>query len=165
MSCTSSREIIESNGWVNTTWDYNPTLAKVTIGKSVTSIGSYAFSGCTAITRIDSYPNPDKVSMGGSVFYNVPKENTLHVPSELFSKYQVADQWKEFTNIAGDLTEQPLIGDINGDNAIDVRDVTSMISYILGATLPGFDKEYADLNNDDNVNVQDVTALINMILN
>ena len=80
-------------------------LTSVTIPKSVTSIGDGAFSGCSGLTRIDSYPNPEKVSTGEDAFYSVPKDGTLHVLPKYLSAYQTASQWKDFTNIKGDLTE------------------------------------------------------------
>ncbi|MBR5102929.1 MAG: dockerin type I repeat-containing protein, partial [Muribaculaceae bacterium] len=55
-------------------------------------------------------------------------------------------------------------GDVNGDNAIDVKDVTAIITYILGDTPPDFNTHNANLNDDNDIDVQDVTALINLIL-
>ena len=75
------------------------------IPNSVTEIGYGAFFDCRGVTRIDAYPNPEKVSTGGSVFYDVPKDGTLHVLPKYLSAYRRASQWCEFTNIKGDLTE------------------------------------------------------------
>ena len=84
-------------------------LTSVTIPNSVTEIGEGAFYYCLGLTRIDAYPNPEKVSTGEDAFYDVPKDGTLHVLPQYLSAYQTASQWKDFTNIKGDLTE---IGDI-----------------------------------------------------
>ena len=80
-------------------------LTSVTIPNSVTEIGSYAFSDCSGLTRIDSYPNPEKVSTGAKAFDGVSKDGTLHVLPKYLSAYRTASQWKDFTNIKGDLTE------------------------------------------------------------
>ncbi len=53
-------------------------------------------------------------------------------------------------------------GDVNGDGAVNVSDVTALVNMILG-TLPK-DEARADVNGDGVVNVSDVTALVNIIL-
>ena len=75
------------------------------IPNSVTSIGDWAFDGCSGLTRIDAYPNPEKVSIGEDAFDGVPKDRTLHMLPKYLSAYRRASQWKDFTNIKGDLTE------------------------------------------------------------
>ena len=64
-----------------------------------------AFYGCRGLTRIDAYPNPEKVSIGEDAFDGVPKDGTLHMLPKYLSAYRTASQWKDFTNIKDDLTE------------------------------------------------------------
>ena len=135
-------------------------LTSVTIPNSVTSIGDMAFLGCSGLTRIDAYPNPEKVSTGGNVFYSVPKNETLHVLPKYMSAYRTASQWRDFTNIKGDLTENG--GDINLDGKVNVTDVTTLVNMIANGETANL--EPADINADGKVNVSDVTALVNIIL-
>ncbi|MBR5102998.1 MAG: hypothetical protein IK092_07730, partial [Muribaculaceae bacterium] len=39
-----------------------------------------------------------------------------------------------------------VFGDVNGDGETDVKDVTALISYVLGATPPQFVVENANIN-------------------
>ena len=71
---------------------------------------------------------------------------------------------------------QVLYGDTNGDNVIDVDDVTLLISMVLGLPAPGTTPEIAlashqgvnlaacDVDQNGAVDIDDVTALIRMLL-
>ena len=57
------------------------------------------------------------------------------------------------------------LGDLNGDDTVDVDDVTALISKVLG-DLPSKGIEYAsDLNGDNSIDIDDIIALIAIILN
>ena len=74
-------------------------LKSVTIGNSVTSIGNYAFSDCTAMTRLISRAATPP-SCGSQALDDINKWTcTLSVPAGSTSAYQEAAQWKEFVNI------------------------------------------------------------------
>ena len=106
--CTGLTRVIIGNSVTyisNYAFEYCSGLTSVTIGNSVTEIGDGAFLGCSGLTRIDAYPNPEKVSTGVYAFGRVPKDGTLHVLPKYLSAYRTASQWKDFTNIKGDLTE------------------------------------------------------------
>ena len=52
-------------------------------------------------------------------------------------------------------------GDVNGDDIINIDDVTSLIDLLLsGDTLP----DYADVNGDGVTSIKDVTILIDILL-
>lgn len=59
---------------------------------------------------------------------------------------------------------EALIGDINGDDAVDVADVVALIDIVLNGS-SGYDLTMIDLNHDNQVDVADVTALIGIVLN
>ena len=59
------------------------------------------------------------------------------------------------------LTSNGILGDLNGDNAVDVDDMNIVINMMLGKA----DKTAeADLNNDGEVDVDDMNKIINIML-
>ena len=139
-------------------------LNSVTISNSVASIGDGAFELCTGLNSIFNYINhPTDVSLGSAVFDGVDKSNcTLHVINGRHDEYSEADQWKDFLNIIDDLDGPVVPGDVDGNDTVNVSDVTTLVNTILGTVTK--DPERADIDGNGNVNVSDVTALVNMIL-
>ena len=57
-------------------------------------------------------------------------------------------------------------GDINEDESLDVLDVVTIVSFILGNTTPTDNETLiSDINEDTNIDVLDVIILVNLILN
>ena len=55
-------------------------------------------------------------------------------------------------------------GDANVDEIVDVADITTIASFILGNSPSPFIRENADANDDDNIDVADITATAGKIL-
>lgn len=55
-------------------------------------------------------------------------------------------------------------GDVNGDGAIDVADVSCLINHILGKSVEQFIVANAYIDDNSTIDVADVSALINLIL-
>ena len=55
-------------------------------------------------------------------------------------------------------------GDANGDQTVNVQDITSIVSYLLGQNPTPFIFEAADINSDNAVNVLDVVGVANKIM-
>ncbi|MCR4847800.1 MAG: leucine-rich repeat domain-containing protein, partial [Bacteroidales bacterium] len=72
-------------------------LASVSIPTSVTSIGNEAFSGCSNLSLITSYPTTPPV-LGNTVFEGVPDSIVVHVPCGTTELYQAAEGWSDFNN-------------------------------------------------------------------
>ena len=139
-------------------------LTSVTIGNAVTSIGARAFYRCSGLQRIEAYPDPQQVSMGASVFYNVPKDKTLHVLPKYLSAYQTADQWREFTNISADLTEGVKRGDVNGDGEVGATDIACVVNVLAGLEDAEQYGGRADVTGDGGaVTAADIAAIVNIL--
>lgn len=61
-------------------------------------------------------------------------------------------------------SEQCTLGDVSGDNIINVIDIVTLVNYILGSNLSDEGLCAADLNEDGLINVIDIVNLVNIIL-
>lgn len=57
-----------------------------------------------------------------------------------------------------------LIGDVNGDDLVNVTDIIGVVNYILNTPSASFVAEAADVNEDGFINVTDIIAIVNSIL-
>ena len=62
------------------------------------------------------------------------------------------------------ISDEHLVGDVNNDGEVTIKDVTILIDYLLTQDLSGLNEEYLDVNQDGLVSIKDVTALIDMLL-
>ena len=62
-------------------------------------------------------------------------------------------------------SSDPLVqsGDVDGNGMVNISDVTTLIDYLLGASLD-INPENADVDGDGTVNIADVTTLIDRLL-
>lgn len=67
-----------------------------------------------------------------------------------------------FTNDGS--TTDLLRGDINGDNLVDVTDVSCLIDVVLGKAQTSDYPGECNLNGDENIDVTDVSILIDIVL-
>lgn len=146
-------------------------LTSVTIGSSVTTIGSMAFYKCSALTEIYNYATAPQ-DIWSSTFSNYSA--TLHVVPGYGDVYRAAYAWKDFQTIVDDATDgepiekpklslsaSPSGGDVNGDGKVDMDDATFVTSIILGTADA---TEAADVNNDGQVGMPDAMFIVNKVL-
>ena len=60
-----------------------------------------------------------------------------------------------------------VIGDVNGDNTVNLQDVVILIDYLLSGDLDNsgnFIGDNADIDQNNVINLDDVVALMNMII-
>ncbi|MDC6480682.1 Ig-like domain-containing protein [Flavobacteriaceae bacterium] len=63
------------------------------------------------------------------------------------------------------VTNSNKLGDSNGDDTVNILDLTSNVDYILGNTPAVFVNEVADVNGDGDINVADISGIVNIIMN
>lgn len=57
------------------------------------------------------------------------------------------------------------LGDVNGDERINISDVVTLVNYISEVDLPNFNEGVADINGDGKINIADIVTLVNIISN
>lgn len=77
--------------------------------------------------------------------------------------YSISAPTCDLIGNSGTFTTEALLGEVNGDGAENVSDVTTLVNMILGV-IPK-DNTRADIDGNGTVNVSDVTALVRLILN
>ena len=55
-------------------------------------------------------------------------------------------------------------GDVNGDGAVSIADVSMTVSYVVSSTQTGFLRANADMNGDHDINISDVMDIVGMIV-
>lgn len=55
-------------------------------------------------------------------------------------------------------------GDVNGDDRINISDVTALIDFLLSDDDSHINRENSDVNGDGKINISDVTSLIDILL-
>ncbi len=64
----------------------------------------------------------------------------------------------------GPVEPQVLLGDVNGDGEVGIKDVSALIDYLLSGDASGIVMANADVSADGEVGIKDVSALIDMLL-
>lgn len=135
------------------------TLNEIDIPGSVESIGEYAFSGCHLSSVIVRRNAP--IAITANVFTN--RENAvLYVPKGCKDAYIAADYWKDFKEIVE--IEDYLLGDVNGNDEIDIGDVVSIMNFLMGKEVACFIEKAADTNKNGQIDIGDVVTIINYLM-
>ena len=128
-------------------------LTSITIPKGITSIGSCAFSGCSSLTSITI---PESVTSIVSDAFSYCSSLTVYGTSGSYVE-EYCKNHDNLTFIAGEMpTHTP--GDINGDDKVNLKDVTRLKQYLLGWRVKVVEQAL-DVNGDGKVNLKDVTRL------
>lgn len=119
-------------------------ILQVIIEEGVTSIGNYAFSGCSGLTSIEIPSGSPAASP-----VNTPTTTPTTSPS----------------GTPGATTKPQKKGDVNGDGNIDLADVQIVLktSLKINDMNPG-QEEFYNINGDNNVDLQDVAMLLKVAL-
>ena len=163
-NCRSLTRIILQEGVESVGWHtFSGPITFLSLPSSLTSMSSMAVDPYGA-----SIPQGDyfyvyvhattPANIDDLAFYPSFAEGHLVVPPGTIDAYKAVNGWAHF----GEYLE---LGDVNGDGAVNVLDVTTLVSYVLNEPTNPFVEEAADVNGDGNINSLDITAIVSIILN
>lgn len=144
------------------------TLDKVTLPFTVYDLGGWSFSNCSNIKEVHCKMKEPRFTRSQynlygdwAVFLGVNLSGVkLYVPVGCRQAY-ASTVWNYFGEI---IEEGAVMGDVTGDNKVDVEDVNKVINVILGIITDSEQKDICDVNNDSKVDVEDMNGIINLIL-
>jgi len=142
-------------------------LKNITIPNSVKNIGNYAFLKCTKLNDVYFVGNQEQwnvidIEIGNDCLVNASRRYCLHTyDNSCDTTCNECDFQRTIIHsfVDGKCTVcglQSLLGDVNGDNAVDAKDLTDLISILLGVSSQTGN---SDLNNDGCVNLCDLVIL------
>lgn len=135
------------------------------LGANIDSLETYALNGLNNLKWVICWATvPPRTDGNNRSFDPAPQSLNapLYVPKASLEAYRTTGDWKKFRTIA------PIedLGDIDGDGAAKISDVTNLISLLLNSDdVDHMDMPLADVNLDGVINIADVTTLINRLLN
>ena len=85
-------------------YNFNQGIKNISISNGVTSIGNYAFSGCSALAEMNVLPTvPPTITK--NTFYNINPQVKVSVPEGSRDAYMADENWKQLLNLsAGQLS-------------------------------------------------------------
>lgn len=110
-----------------------------------------------AATMIANNTNTDGVNSFNRTIYTMTKDGSIDF-------YFGSSNATMYFSYIGITYNKVLAGDANGDGTVDVTDITTIASYILGTTPESWNAQNADANNDGNIDVTDITTTASIIL-
>lgn len=135
---------------------FNSGLESIKINDTVTTIANGAFSNCSKLTKVNV---PSSVtSISDNAFSNCGENLTI-----IGDYGSYAEKYAKDNNITFEESPQ-LIGDVNNDGEINVRDSVYIMRYTVlqsGYEIPENTPIFkrADVNGDGKVNVNDATLI------
>ena len=71
--------------------------------------------------------------------------------------YEETSGWDNFKKIVE--MDGPTLGDVNGDGAVDAKDIVEVTNYLGGKPSAAFDMSAADLNGDGKIDISDILRI------
>ena len=118
-----------------------------------------------------SMNNESLKGKSGDLFYiDIVSESTFEGPKTIEVKdilFTRTSDRKEiaFANASGIADDKAVkLGDVNGDNLVNVTDIVATVNYIMEKPSPNFNEAAADVSGDGEINVTDIVKMVSIIM-
>ena len=144
-------------------------LKEVKIGANLEYMLSGSFYDSEELNKVTCLaPNPPDFCIYdlnlGVPNFTCTEDATLYVPVQSLNSYKNSDYQYMFAHILPIGASEVIIGDLNGDQEINIADINALIDIILGGAADDAVLDRADVNDDEEVNIADINTLIDIIL-
>lgn len=152
-----------------------PKLNEVQIGTSVKKIGTQAFDFCPELKEITIPRNVEEIGEWAFGF-TCPDNDIKHEVDPDFTVYCYSGTAGEEYAVTNGINyvllddkkpddgSKDILGDINGDGAVDIEDAVAIVGHINGQTMLSAEQEkLADVDKSGAVDIEDAAAVINLI--
>lgn len=145
-------------------YKYHSHIVGVVIEHGVTSIGDYAFSRCENLSTVDI--SDSVTNIGESAFYDCDALETVHYSraQKEWMAIEIGENNEDLLN--AEILFALTLGDADGDNDVDVRDVIFILQAIAAKTLDDLAEKQeisADVNRDGRITARDAIIILEAI--
>ena len=72
---------------------------------------------------------------------------------------------KQLTFTTGEDTDAPILGDANDSGAVEIGDITSVLTLMANPDAPGYNNKAADANQSGEIEIGDITTILTIMAN
>ena len=153
-------------------------LKEINLPENLEKVGYWAFGSCSGVKSVtipQSVQEIGEYAFGYNYYYDEYFNEVIPTPIEGFvikgytnsvaHKYAKENGF-DFVSVGYMDPESTLLGDVDGDGRLTVKDATAIQKYVAGMVgLNTQDKINADFNLDGKINVRDATAIQKRLAN
>lgn len=134
---------------------YKTKMSEIVLPDGIAHIGSYAFGGSTELKKI--YIPKSVTNLSSNIFYNSPKVTVYCIENTPAHTYCINNNISFELIIEKDYPSN-ILGDVNNDKALNIRDATTIQKKIAGIDVD-FLSQNCDTNADCLLNINDATNI------
>ena len=131
---------------------------------NVTGVGSNAFGLCGYLNEVVCYAEQVPETAADAFQYINMEQATLYVPASAIDAYKATAPWSGFGAFVG-VEPAYILGDANNSGAVEIGDVTAVLTLLATPDATGYNNKAADANGNGEIEIGDVTTILTIMAN